>query len=62
MGTINAEWHRAHRMPKNATEKQRAEWHHEHALHCECRALTPSIVALLKAHGLDVPGSARHPV
>lgn len=55
MGKINADWHRAHRMPKNPTEQQRAEWHYEHAKHCDCREVTPSIAALLKAHGFDVP-------
>ena len=55
MGKINAEWHRENRMPKNPTARQRAEWHHEHALHCGCRAVTPSIAELLKAHGFAVP-------
>ena len=55
MGKINADWHRAHLMPKNPTEQQRAEWHFEHAEHCACRAVTPSIAALLKAHGHEGP-------
>ena len=58
MGKINAEWHRAHVMPKNPTEKQRADWHYEHALNCGCRAITPSIAALLEAQGYDVPKQA----
>jgi len=29
----------------------------EHALHCGCRAITPSIAELLKANGYEVPGS-----
>lgn len=59
MGKINAEWHRAHPMPRNPTERQRAEWHYEHARHCGCRAITPSIAALLQAHGFDVPEAAK---
>lgn len=58
MGKINAEWHSAHVMPKNPTDKQRAEWHFEHAIHCGCRAVTPSIAALLKANGYKVPKPA----
>ncbi|HSD86975.1 MAG TPA: hypothetical protein VLB44_05650 [Kofleriaceae bacterium] len=59
MGTINADWHRAHVMPKNATDKQRAKWHYEHAQQCGCRAITPSIAALLKEHGYKPPKSVR---
>jgi hypothetical protein len=55
MGKINAQWHRAHVMPKNPTESQRAEWHYEHARHCGCRAVTASIAALLEANGYEVP-------
>ena len=55
MGKINAEWHRTHVMAKNPTDKQRAEWHYEHALHCGCREITPSIAVLLKAQGYEVP-------
>ena len=46
MSKINAEWHKAHVMPKNPTDQQRAEWHYEHALNCGCRAITPSIAAI----------------
>lgn len=61
MGTINAEWHKANRMPKNASAAQRAKWHYEHAMHCNCRAITPSIAALLKAQGFDLPHPNRPP-
>lgn len=59
MGKINAEWHRAHVMPKNPTDRQRAEWHYAHALHCGCRELTPSLIALLKAQGFQPPDRTR---
>jgi hypothetical protein len=59
MATLNAEWHRAHVMPKNATERQRAKWHYEHAQKCGCRAVTPSIAVLLKEHGYPAPKLAR---
>jgi len=59
MGKINAEWHRAHVMPKAPTDRQRAEWHYEHALHCGCRDITPSIAALLRSQGFRVPTAAK---
>lgn len=59
MGKINAEWHQAHVMPNNPTDRQRAEWHYEHALHCGCREITPSIAALLRENGYKVPRPAR---
>jgi len=43
--SINAEWHRAHRMPKNPT----LEWPREHAVHCDCRKPPPKLAALLAA-------------
>jgi hypothetical protein len=58
MGKINAEWHAAHVMPKNATEADRARWHYEHALNCGCRLPTASILALMAAHGYKLPESA----
>ena len=37
---INAEWHRAHLMPKKASPKQKLRWHLQHQKHCGCRKLT----------------------
>lgn len=34
---INAAWHEAHPMPKNATLDQRVAWHIAHAAACGCR-------------------------
>jgi hypothetical protein len=55
MAKLNRDWHRAHPMAKNATERQRAEWHYEHANHCGCREVTPTIAALLAANGFKLP-------
>ena len=44
MGKINAEWHAAHPMPKNATLDQRVEWHLEHQRECHCREGLPKTV------------------
>lgn len=55
MGKVNAGWHKFHVVPKNPTDHHRAEWHFEHALHCRCREITPSIAMLLKANGFTIP-------
>ena len=39
---LNAEWHRLHRMPKNATFEERLCWHLEHLKHCQCRTELPA--------------------
>lgn len=52
---INKEWHLAHRMPANATDDQRIEWHVEHLKHCHCRTDLPvKLKALMKKKGIDV--------
>jgi hypothetical protein len=58
MGKINAAWHEDHKMPANPTEQQRAEWHYGHALNCDCRLVTPSILTLLDTHGFRLPPDA----
>jgi len=45
---LNAEWHRAHKMPKNPTPAQRLDWHVAHAKACACRSLSPAMLAKLK--------------
>ena len=40
---INREWHRAHRLPRNASKEQRIEWHAEHARECGCRPVPPDL-------------------
>lgn len=42
---ISEEWHRAHRMPRNATHEQRVAWHLEHSEACACRQDLPPSVA-----------------
>ncbi len=48
MSKINAEWHRANRMPKNPTEAQRIAWHRAHAANCACREMPESVRKLLE--------------
>jgi len=60
MTQINAAWHSANRMPKNATIDQRIEWHLAHRKACGCRKDLPAtIIKELKRRGLPVPAT-RH--
>ena len=45
---INAAWHKAHRMPKNATLEQRIAWHREHAKRCACQPIPEKLRAAMK--------------
>lgn len=49
---VNAEWHRAHKMPKNPTLEQRLAWHAEHMKHCHCREAPPKLLEEMKKRGL----------
>jgi hypothetical protein len=46
---LNADWHRAHRMPKNPSLAQRIAWHEEHSRVCGCRPMPASIAAAIRA-------------
>lgn len=52
MNKINADWHKANRMPKNPTLDQRIAWHLEHAKNCNCRPLEGKILEEIKKRGL----------
>ena len=54
MSTINAAWHKAHPMPKNATLDQRIEWHVAHIRACGCRQITGKLRDQMIARGFDV--------
>ncbi len=57
MGKINAAWHRAHRMPPNATLDERIAWHVEHAANCGCREIPASLREAMTRRGITVPAS-----
>jgi hypothetical protein len=44
---MNKDWHQKNKMPVNATDKQRVEWHVEHLKNCDCRKPTPNIQKLI---------------
>jgi hypothetical protein len=43
---MNTVWHGLNKMPPKATLDQRIEWHREHQIHCACREVPKSLVAL----------------
>jgi hypothetical protein len=55
MRKINAEWHRAHPMPKNPTGDQRLDWHLEHVKKCGCRGIPAGVLKLMEARGIAEP-------
>ncbi|MCW5695453.1 MAG: hypothetical protein KIS96_01830 [Bauldia sp.] len=57
---INAAWHEANPMPKNATLDQRVAWHIAHAKACGCREIPPSVMAEIERRGLEVPTRTDH--
>ncbi|MBN9036546.1 MAG: hypothetical protein J0H53_10775 [Rhizobiales bacterium] len=61
MGRTNAEWHRAHRMPKNPTVEQRIAWHREHAQNCNCREMPESIRKLIETGTGKAPAGPEAP-
>lgn len=57
-GNINAAWHKANRMPKNATLDQRVDWHLAHVKACGCRNDLPAtILQELERRGITPPKS-----
>ena len=51
MNKINAVWHKANRMPNNATLDQKIKWHLEHSKNCDCRLLSGKILEEIKKRG-----------
>jgi hypothetical protein len=46
---LNAAWHKANRMPPNATTAQRILWHQAHEKNCACRPIPAKLLALIPA-------------
>jgi hypothetical protein len=42
--SMNKEWHKKNKMPKNATFEQRVKWHLEHQKHCTCRPIPEKLL------------------
>lgn len=52
MTKLNAEWHKAHKMPKDPTLEEKVQWHAEHTKHCACRKPGGAMLEELKKRGL----------
>jgi len=59
MGKLNAEWHRANRMPKNPTMDQRIAWHLAHAKACGCREISGKLREEMERRGVEIPAAPR---
>lgn len=57
MQRINAEWHRAHPMPKNPSDEQRIEWHLAHVEACGCRGIPAGVLNLMAGRGIAEPAA-----
>ena len=55
MGQINKEWHTKNKMPKNASDDQRIDWHLAHSKNCSCRGIPEGVVSLMKEKGISLP-------
>lgn len=45
---MNSAWHKANRMPKNASVDEKVDWHRDHALNCGCRRMPEAIRKILE--------------
>ncbi|MEO6304449.1 MAG: hypothetical protein ABIP51_14885 [Bacteroidia bacterium] len=45
---INKEWHLKHKMPKNATLKEKIKWHISHQKNCNCRPIPDKLLIKIK--------------
>ena len=48
---MNRVLHKQHKMPSGATEKERIEWHLEHARNCGCRPAPKELLAKMEKQG-----------
>ena len=48
-----ADWHREHPMPVKPTIDQRVRWHLAHARACGCRPIPRTVLAELRARGIE---------
>jgi len=50
---MNREWHKQHKMPAGATEKEPIEWHLEHTRNCGCRPAPTELLAKVEKQGTE---------
>jgi hypothetical protein len=44
---MNKDWHMQNRMPRNASPKERVQWHLGHAKNCSCRPFPKGLLSKL---------------
>ncbi len=44
---MNKDWHKQHRMPPDASPRERVQWHLEHAKNCSCRPFPKELLSKL---------------
>jgi hypothetical protein len=44
---MNKDWHKQHRMPRDASPGERVQWHLEHAKNCSCRPFPKGLLSKL---------------
>jgi DNA-3-methyladenine glycosylase I len=54
---MNAKWHAAHVLPRNANDRARLRWHLEHQKQCGCRPIPAGLLHLMKE--AKTPGRAK---
>jgi hypothetical protein len=59
--SLDAVWHRANRMPRNATVEQRIDWHVAHARVCGCREMPASVRKMCEERGIRIPSRRSSP-
>lgn len=52
---INAAWHKAHRMPADASIEERIVWHLEHARNCPCRKISRKLKEEMEKRQIEIP-------
>lgn len=60
-GCVKREWHKTHVLASHAPMERRIEWHLEHVRECGCAPVPPSVLAEIRARGIDVPGPEAGP-
>lgn len=52
---MNADWHEAHVLGRDAPMDERVEWHLAHAQQCGCREVPRTVREELARRGVDIP-------
>jgi hypothetical protein len=45
---MNKRWHDRHKMPRDATDREKLKWHQKHQKQCGCRPIPARLLALGK--------------